>query len=111
MLGVANIPRSGRTLTIDIGVYLLNQETAYRILHAPISKAQYNEFWEDTGHTGGFVPLLHGMPGVWATSKAKTSYAVARRWLNGLGRKQIVEVEKLKIVVCHGADQGHLEPA
>jgi hypothetical protein len=95
-----------------IDAYLLNQETAYRILHAPTFKTQYIQFWEGKGHTEGFVPLLLAVLSTACRYETKsrglshersegvhlpTACALVRIWLNGLGRKQIVELETLQV--------------
>lgn len=95
-----------------IKAYLLNQETAYRIVHAPTFKAQYDRFWEGKGHSEGFVPLLLAVLSTACRFETKsrglghersegvhlpTACALVRIWLSSLGRKQLADLETLQV--------------
>jgi hypothetical protein len=95
-----------------IEAYLLNHETAYRIIHAPTFKAQYNQFWDGKGHSEGFVPLLLAILSIACRFETKskglghersegvhipTACALVRIWLSTVGRKQLADLETLQV--------------
>lgn len=95
-----------------VEAYIHNQETVYRIIHAPTFKTQYNNFWEGKGHSEGFVPQLLVVLSTACRFETNsrglghersdgvhipTACALVRIWLNNVGRKQLVELETLQV--------------
>lgn len=92
--------------------YLDNNETLYRVIHAPTFMDGYNSYWDGTLHSEAFLPKLLGVLSIASRFETKsrglghersegvhlpTASALVRLWLNDLRGKQLVEFETLQI--------------
>lgn len=93
--------------------YLDNNETLYRVIHAPSFMSQYNRYWEDPMQLEeAFLPKLLGVLSIASRFETKskglshersegvhlpTAAALVRLWLNNLRGKQLVEMDTLQV--------------
>lgn len=92
--------------------YLDNNETLYRVIHAPSFRAQYNRYWEGSLQSEVFLPKLLGVLSIASRFETKsrglshersegvhlpTAAALVRLWLNNLRGKHLVEMDTLQV--------------
>ena len=92
--------------------YLDNNETLYRVIHAPSFMAHYNRYWEGSLQSEAFLPKLLGVLSIASRFETKsrglshersegvhlpTAAALVRLWLNNLRGKHLVEMDTLQV--------------